>query len=379
MAIKSALMTTASDVLDTPAASPGVIFGQGAGHVRPKRMFDPGLVFDHGFDDWVKFLCGTRQLVGSLCSAIGTADPSDLNVASIAIGDVAGTQKVKRRVTNVGGAGTYQLSHTGMEGFAVDKPASISLAAGETKEFTVKFTRTTATANAYVGGHLTLADGTHTLRVPMVVRPVALAAPAEVAANAAGSSYGITFGFSGAYSVAARGLVAAQITAGNVADDPTDSVCSLASPNAQISTVGIPGGTTYARFATFDADVNPGTDIDLCVFDAAGTLVAASAGGTSAEAANLVNPAAGDYRVVVQGWGVAGTSPFRLHAWMLGSAAAGNMTATATPANGTIGGSGTVTLAFQNLGAAGTKYLGSVAYDGQPGMPLPTIVTVTAP
>ncbi len=30
-------------------------------------------------------------------------DPSDLNVASIAIGDMAGTQTVARRVTNVSG------------------------------------------------------------------------------------------------------------------------------------------------------------------------------------------------------------------------------------------------------------------------------------
>ena len=31
-------------------------------------------------------------------------------------------------------------------------------------------------------------------------------------------------------------------------------------------TVDVPAGTTYARFSLFDADVNPGTDIDMCVF-----------------------------------------------------------------------------------------------------------------
>jgi hypothetical protein len=68
--------------------------------------------------------------------------------------------------------------------------------------------------------------------------------------------------------------------------------------------VAIPAGTTYARFSLFDADVNAGSDIDLCVANSAGTIVGASGSGTSAEEVNLVNPAAGTYTVVVQGWGV---------------------------------------------------------------------------
>ena len=54
--------------------------------------------------------------------------------------------------------------------------------------------------------------------------------------------------------------------------------------------------------------------------------------GTSAEEVNLSNPAADTYTVVVQGWGVAGTSPFKLHTWLLGSADAGNMVVSAPAA-----------------------------------------------
>jgi hypothetical protein len=50
------------------------------------------------------------------------------------------------------------------------------------------------------------------------------------------------------------------------------------------------------------------------------------------------------------------------------------MTVTA-PATATIGGTGTISLAFSGL-TAGTKYLGSVAYSGASGMPNPTIVRV---
>ncbi len=67
----------------------------------------------------------------------------------------------------------------------------------------------------------------------------------------------MTFGYTGPFTATARGLIPAAITAGTVADDPTDSTCSLTSPNAQLIPVTIAAGTTYARFSLFDADVNP--------------------------------------------------------------------------------------------------------------------------
>jgi spore maturation protein SpmB len=112
----------------------------------------------------------------------------------------------------------------------------------------------------------------------------------------------------------------------------------------------------------------------MCVFSG-NTQVGASAGGTSAEEVNLLNPAAGDYTVVVQGWGTDGPdAQFTLFKWLLGSVAAGNMTVTA-PTSATTGGTGTITLDFTGL-TSGTKYLGSVAYSGIAGLPNPTIVRV---
>ena len=372
MAIKSALMTTGYDVLDggTPApnTNPVLIFRQGAGHVDPNKAENPGLVFDSGYADWIAFICGTQP--GSFCAPGQAIDPSNLNVASIAIGDMAGVQTVTRRVTNVtGGPATFNATVTGMTGFTtLVSPSSLTLARGETKTFTVTFTRTTAGLGGYTGGQLRWTNGGTVVRVPIVVRPVALAAPTQVS-----SSYNVTFGFSGPFTADARGLVAADVTPGIVADDPTNGSCSLSTPNAVLVPVVIPAGTTYARFSLFDADVNPGSDIDLCVFRGA-TLVGSSGSGTSAEEVNLLNPAADTYTVVVHGWGVAGSSPFKLHSWVLGSTAAGNMTVTA-PAAATIGASGTITLGFSGL-TPGTKYLGSVAYTGATGLPNPTIVRV---
>ena len=367
MAIKSALMTTAYDVIDAGVSDATRIFRQGAGHVDPNKAANPGLVFDSSYADWLGFLCGT-QLPTSFCTGAGVPvlDPSNFNVASIAVGALAGSKTVKRKVTNVSGsAATYTASYTGLGGMAVVLPAAITIAPGQTKEFEVKFTRSTATLNTYVGGQLTLTSGTGTkVRVPMVMAPVALAAPASVTAAPGGSSYEVTFGYDGAFTATPRGLIPATTSNGSVA---TDGVVDFQ--------VSIPAGTSYARFALFDTEVDQASDLDLEVYNAAGVLVASSGGATTAEEANLTNPAVGEYKVRVLGFAVpVGSANFKLFTWVLGSAAAGNLTVTA-PATAATATTGTISLGFNSL-TAGTKYLGSVAYGGVIGMPSPTIVTV---
>ena len=345
--------------------------------MAPNSAANPGLVYDSDFNDWMAFICATQPSgLDANCNPLWDAgysrNASDFNSASIAIGGLAGTETVTREVTNVSGAPLTVTANVTGSGFTtVVNPNSLTLAPGETKSFTVAITRTTAPLNNYAGGQLTWTGGGYSVRSPIVVRPVALSAPANVT-----GSYSVTFGFSGAFTATARGLVPAVVAAGDVADDPTDGACSLTSPNAQKIPVTIPAGTTYARFSLFDVDVAPGSDIDLCVFRV-GTLVGSSGSGTSAEEVNLLSPTAGDYTVVVHGWGVAGTSPFKLHTWLLGSADAGNMTVTA-PTTATIGATGAIDLSFSGL-APGTKYLGSVAYGGAAGLPNPTIVRVDSP
>ena len=370
MAIKSALMTTAVDVLDggTPPAAennPVLIFRQGAGHVRPNSAADPGLVFDSDFDDWRGFL--RSQRLCTFCFGATPApvfDSSDLNTASIAIGDLAGVQTITRRVTNVSGnPATFTASTTGLAGFnVVVTPASLTLAAGETKSFTVTFTRTTAALNVYTGGQLRLSNATHSVRVPVVLRPVALAAPTQV-----GGTYSVTFGYDGAFSATARGLVPASAANGSVA---TGGVVNIP--------VTVPAGTTLARFSLFDTEVSQASDLDLEVYNAAGTLVGSSGGATTAEEVNLQNPAAGVYTVRVLGFAVpVGSADFKLFSWSLGSTAAGNMTVTA-PASAVTGQSGAITITTSGL-SAGTKYLGSVVYGGASGLPNPTVVRIDTP
>jgi subtilisin family serine protease len=393
MAIKSALMTTGYDVLDggTPApnTNPILIFRQGAGHANPNSAADPGLVYDHGFLDWLAFLCGTTTGVNpATCNALAgmgySFDPSDLNVASIAIGDLPGGQTVRRTVTNVGGGtATYNVSVSGMVGFNVSvDPSTLTLAPGESASYTVTFANVSAPLNTYTGGQLTWSDGGHNVRIPLVVRPVALGAPASVFSNGDPISYNVSFGYTGAFTASPRGLIPAEVTAGTVDQDP-DQTFNPADPTGTVAIpVVIPAGSTYARFSLFDEDVTPGSDIDLYIYQGT-TLVGASTSPTSTEEVNFTfaTPTASPIALTayVHGWGVAGggSTPFKLYFWGLGTADAGNMTVSA-PASAVIGTTGTIELTFSGLDPA-KKYLGSVAYSGISGLPNPTIVRVDTP
>jgi len=354
--IKSSLMTTGYDLVGDNSP-----FAQGVGHVRPNSAADPGLVFSTAFVDYLGFLCGTGQLNASYCPAI-KIDPSDLNLASITIGDLAGVQTVKRTVKNVGaGVATYTASVTGLAGVTAEvKPATLIVGPGMTASYTVTFTRTTAAFRAYTTGNLTWSDGTHSVRSPLVVRPVAIAAPAEL--KAAGTSgqlkYSVTAGYTGPFSAQPQGLVPAATTPGTVVDDPANSFV-VGGPGIATHTLTIPTGTAYARISLFDEFTDGDDDLDLFVYD--GELVATSEGGTSAEEVNLVAPAAGIYTVYVHGWQTDGPDAnYTLFTWVMGSAGTGNMTVTA-PSSVVIGGKADITVAWSGLTAA-TKYLGRVVY-----------------
>jgi subtilisin family serine protease len=368
-AVRSALMTSASQVRNTGTAIAGGPFDFGSGQVVPTSPADPGLVYDSGFADWLAWLCGTGQLTGALCAG-PAKDPSDLNYPSIAIGALAGRQTVTRTVTNVSGAVETYSATASLPGIDVQvAPSSFTVQPGGTATYAVTFTRTTAAVNAYSSGALVLTGSNgHRVRSPLVVRPVALAAPAEVT-----GSYPVTFGYDGAFSATARGLVPAAVTPGTVGQDPDQTFVKGDAAGTVEIPVTVPAGTTHARFALFDADVAAGADIDLYVHRG-GTLVGSSGSGTSAEQVDLRDPTAGEYTVSVHGWGLpAGTSGYALHTWLVGGAAAGNLTVGA-PAQASVGQTATITLTPTGL-QAGTKYLGAVAYGGAvAGLPAPTLV-----
>ena len=355
-AMRSALSTTAD-----PAG--GNLFDVGAGQVNPTKALDPGLVYDADFGDYLEFLRGQRLVGGG-----PGIDASDLNQPSIAIGGLAGSQTVTRTVTNVDDqAATYTSALTVPAGFTGSvSPTSFTIAPGASQTYTVTFTRTTAALGCCLFGQLVWSDGTHSVRSPIQLEPVALAVPAQI--NGTGpsgtTSWTIKTGFAGAIAYAERGLIPAATVAATVTDDPTNNF-NTANPAGNqgitVHDVVVPAGSRYARFSLFDDFTDGADDLDLYVYNAAGTLVGVSGSGTSAEEVNLTNPAAGTYKAYVHGWQTDGPdAQYTFFNWVLGGTDANNMTATG-PATATIGGTATINLSWNGL-TAGTKYLGQVAY-----------------
>jgi hypothetical protein len=368
MMIKSALMTSGYDVLDATSDA-NRIFRQGAGHIRPNSAGDPGLVYNSGFNDWLAFLCGTTNGVDpDTCTALENAgyslEPSNMNVASIAIGDLAGIQTVTRKVTNVGtAAATYTASTAGLTGIdVVVSPNSLPLNPGQTGTFTVMFTRTTAPLNAYVGGQLTWSDGTHNVRIPMVIKPVPIAAPLEVTGTSSGITYDVKTGYSGTLNFAARGLVPATTFAETVAQDPDQTF----DPNDPTGTIHediiVPAGLKLFRVGIDGGFITPSeTDLDVYVY-IGGTRVGQASDGDSNEMVTFTDPPAGTYTVYVHGFNTNGPSAdLTLFSWQLGSTDAGNMVVPG-PVPATIGGIVPVNLSFTGL-VGGTWYLGQTVYN----------------
>lgn len=384
MMIKSALMTTGTDLI-----SGANVFAQGAGHIDLRKAGDPGLVYDSGSADWIRFICGTGQLTGALCTNFGTIDPSDLNQASIAIGDLAGVQTITRTVKNVGSATeTYTAAVSGLTGLTVVvNPSSFTIAPGASRTYTVTFTRTTATLSAYTTGFLTWnGSGGHRVRSPVAIRPVAVAAPAEVAFNTATGpvSWTVKTGFAGTLGTAVRGLVPATTTPFTVEQDPDQNFDENDPTGTFSKAVTIPAGSTLFRVGIFENAITPtGTDLDLFVFQGA-TLVGVSADGDSNEVVTFtfanptVNPI--NLTVFVHGFDTAGPSASgTLFEWAIGTANAGNTTIAVLPdSTATVGGSKTIRATFNGLNAA-TRYLGVVRYDDGSVVRAQTILGVNTP
>jgi hypothetical protein len=376
MMIKSALMTTATQMAGAANMLP---FNVGSGLVNPTAAMNPGLVFDSTPAEWLAFVCGTGQIPTANCTAAGVTpiNPTDLNAASIAVSRATESTPyvVTRRVTNVGnGPATYNATVTPITGFtAVVSPSTLSIAVGETKSFTVTLTRTGAAAPFDVDqtGALTWSDGTHNVRVPIVVKPVQLITTGAIVGTGASGTFSFTSfaGYTGPYSVVAHGLVPDTRTAGVVNDDPNnsfDTTPANLTTQAGVSfhDIDVPAGQRYLRFALFDDFTDGNDDLDLVIYRQSGAnwvLVGSTGGATSNETFSLINPTGGLYRVFIHGFETDGPdAQYTLFHWIVPEPAAGNLTVSA-PATVVAGNAYVVSGSWSGL-TAGVKYLGTLTH-----------------
>ena len=188
---KSALMTTAyRGVLKEDGATAADPFDMGAGRINPGTAsgrgsaFQPGLVYDAGFIEYLGFLCDAAPEVFSdpagtcdFLQSVGVPTEADhLNLASIGVSEVPGARTVRRTVTSVAerkGKRNYTVSVNPPPGFDVTvQPSSFGLKQGESVEYSITFTNTGAPIGEWRFGSLTWTDqsGQHEVTSPLAVR-----------------------------------------------------------------------------------------------------------------------------------------------------------------------------------------------------------------
>ncbi|KAM3361952.1 subtilisin-like protease SBT5.6 [Capsicum galapagoense] len=181
-AIRSALMTTSTinNVIGRPitnsTGSDANPFEYGAGHFRPSRAVDPGLVYDATYTDYLLYLCSQNiSLDSSFSCPEKVPAASNLNYPSLAIANIRGsTRTVRRVVTNVGRANsTYFLAVRSPPGYVVDiVPKTLRFSKlGEKHSFniTVRAQSSIEKRNVFSFGWYTWSDGVHVVRSPIAV------------------------------------------------------------------------------------------------------------------------------------------------------------------------------------------------------------------
>lgn len=169
----------------SPLTNGDAEFSYGAGQIDPSKAVNPGLVYDAGENDYIRFLCGqgyssrTLQLVtgdNSSCSetqtTYGTA--RDLNYPSFALQvppskpNVSGS--FNRTVTNVGlPTSTYKATVTAPQGLKIQvNPSVLSFTSlGQKQTFVLTVDGTIG--QPIVSASLVWDDGKFQVRSPIIV------------------------------------------------------------------------------------------------------------------------------------------------------------------------------------------------------------------
>lgn len=159
-------------------------FAYGAGQLNPQQAASPGLVYDSGEADYIKFLCGQGYNATKLylvsgenitCSATTNGSVWDLNYPTFAIstehGGAGVTGTFTRTVTNVGSPTSTYKANVGSPYGELDirvEPDVLSFKSlGEKQTFTV--TVTVGKLSTFVtSGSLLWDDGVYKVRSPIV-------------------------------------------------------------------------------------------------------------------------------------------------------------------------------------------------------------------
>ena len=294
-------MTTArQDVVEEDGVTPADPFDMGAGHIVPNSSVDPGVTIQAGADPDATFNAYAGFFLGFIAGR-------DLNLPSIAMSQLVGTETTSRTFTSVEpGTVTWTAGTEGLPGIDVTLPDPVVLTGvGDEAEWDVTFTRDGAALDEWVQGAITWTsnDG-HAVRIPVVLKPTQLGFPTAVSAEVEGTTglveWDVKSGYDGVLSADGYGLAADAVLAGQtVAQDPDQDI-ETGTLTSGVTTYPytLGAGVRYFAAGTAGATTTAGSDLDVYLlfddnddnvfeFD---ELVASAADGDSDEIAELVNP-----------------------------------------------------------------------------------------
>jgi hypothetical protein len=393
------MMTTArQDVTKEDATTPADPFDMGAGHVDPSgpadaanSMFNPGIVYEAGFNQYLGFLCDAAPQVfanpAATCASLEAGgiptESENLNYPSIGASGVPGTLTVQRTVTNVSG-GTLRLNAVVEEPSGYDvtvSPSRLTIPRGRSATFEVTFDNLSGPLGEWRFGSLTWEGGGYSARSPIAVAAAKLDAPEVVSGTGVEGTalFDITFGYAGGYDATAHGLVADVPIAGSVDQDPDQTF----DPNDATGTTAHEitlSNTAFFRLTLDTADLTPpdsAIDLDLYLYKD-GEQVAASTSGSTAEQIELTTPEDGTYTLYVHGWQTIGeTVGYSMHTWDVPlTADAGSLTIVSEPTDAVLGATETIVAGWSGLDP-GTNYLGAVGHNDDDGLFDLTLVEVS--
>jgi hypothetical protein len=412
---KSALMTTAyQDVLKHDYRTPADPFDIGAGHIQlgPRwggrddddddddkhgsrslkgTPFDPGLVYDAGFFEYLGFLCDAAPEVFAnpaetcgLLESVGVPTQAfNLNLPSIGVANLAGSQTVTRKVTAVfearGGHGgvTFAVKVDAPPGYEVTvSPDKLKLRPGDEATFDVTITNVGAPIGEWRFGSLTWKGGGYEAYSPIAVRATLFDAPAEISGSgeSGSASFDVKFGYTGSYTAAAHGLVPATVTSDNVLQDP-DQNFDPEDGFSNVHTFNL-SGAAHFRIAIPPEATEADADLDIYVFDPSGDFAASSTKGGTDELIDISLPMDGTWSVYVHGWSTpGGDSDYDMYSWVISATPGGNLTIDSAPTSATLGVVEKIDISWTGA-TAGQWHLGAVSHTGDVGLMGLTLVDV---
>ncbi len=348
-AIKSALMTSAVQTVKLASGAADTNrWGFGSGHLEPQGAVSTSLVFDITPSEYDAY-------------AAGFLNGRELNLPSITFGNVLGAATTVRTLSNRGSSAVTLNAAASLPGFDVMvTPSTLTIPAGGSANFSVRVVKQAATPfNSYRFGDVVWTGGVQSVRNPLTARASSLVAVNNISdTRAIGSRiFTIGTGFSGPMVLTPSGMVPATIIPVSVAQDGETCVNMVVPAGAFAIRAQIFGGETTAP------------DLDLVLYNPAGTVVATGFTGSSDELVGLNAPAAGTYQACVQGYdtGASPTAAVPLNTWIIAAPAGTQSLRAAGPRAAVLGGTASVVVAWST--APGTRSFGVVRYSQTAGGP----------